>query len=172
MKKLLIVFLVISVLFHVDSLGQLSGKLNVGVGAGLDYGGFGAQISYLPLDRFDLFGGFGYNLNSLGYNFGVKLRFPTERRINWHLNAMYGYNAVLIVKGMTSDKTTYYGPSVGAGMIFKSRSPKKSFFSFEIILPVRPEAFHDVIYDLKLIGYDVREPLPVAFSFGYHFLFF
>lgn len=171
MKKFLVLFLIISFLFRLNSFGQLPGKLNAGLGAGMDYGGFGAQLSYLPLDRFELFGAAGYNLNSIGYNFGLKLGFPTEKRINWHITGMYGYNAVLIVKGMTSSKTTYFGPSVGSGIIMKSKSPGRSFLSFEIILPFRPQVFYDVIDDLKLIGYDVKEPLPVAFSIGYHYKF-
>jgi hypothetical protein len=81
---------------------------------------------------------------------------------------MYGYNAVLIVKGNVTSKTTYYGPSVGAGLVLKSKTSERSFLSFELILPFRIKAFHNAIDDFKLMGYDVKELLPVAFSIGYH----
>ena len=168
MKKLLIMSLIITVLYFPDADGQTPGKLYAGLGAGPDYGGFGAQLSYQPVERAALFGGLGYNLNSAGYNLGARFSFLLKERINIHLTGMYGYNAVLLVEGDVTSKTTYYGPTVGGGLILKSKTPGRSFWSVEILLPFRPEAFHNAIEDLKMIGYDVKEPLPVAFSFGFH----
>jgi hypothetical protein len=88
--------------------------------------------------------------------------------VEFHISGMYGYNAVLIVKDNTTSETTYYGPSIGAGLVIKSRIPGKAFWSMGILLPFRPAAFHNAIDDLKMLGYDVKEPLPVGFSFGYH----
>ncbi len=168
MKKLLILSIILLDLVSRNTLAQLPGKINVGIGAGLDYGGFGGHLSFFPADRIGLFGGLGYNLNALGYNVGAQLNFPNEKRVNFHISGMYGYNAVLIVKGNVTSKTTYYGPSVGTGLILKSKRSGKSFWRFEVIVPFRPDAYHNAIDDMKLIGYDVREPWPVAFSFGYH----
>jgi hypothetical protein len=169
MKKPLKLFLILMLFIQLTAISQVPGKFNAGVGAGLDYGGFGAQFSFLPVDRVSLFGGLGYNLNSLGYNVGVQLNFPNEKRINFHVTGMYGYDAVLIVKGSVSTtKETYYGPGLGAGIILKSRKSEKSFWKFEVIYPFRSDSFHNDIDDLKSMGYDVKEPWPVAFSFGYH----
>jgi hypothetical protein len=169
MKKLFILSLTLTLLLQPDGRGQVSGKLSAGIGAGLDYGGFGTQFSYSPLNKLDLFGAFGYNLNSLGYNFGAKFTIPSRGPIDWHITGMYGYNAVLIAKAETTSKVTYYGPSIGAGLIFKWRNLERSFFSFEIILPFRPVELSNAMHDLKLVGYEVKDPWPVTFSLGYHF---
>jgi hypothetical protein len=168
MQKILFLSLFLSGLVSPLAFSQPTGKLNLGIGAGIDYGGFGGQLSYLPAERVALFGALGYNLAGAGYNFGAKMNFPNEKKVEWHITAMYGYNAVLVVEGDLNSKTTYYGPSAGAGMVIKSRIPGKSFWSFELLIPFRPGSFHDAVDDLKLLGFDVREPLPVGISFGYH----
>ena len=170
MKKLLLLSLILSALYRLDASGQIPGKLNAGFGGGLDYGGFGGQLSFFPAARIGLFGGLGYNLNTLGYNVGAQLNFPNDKRINFHISGMYGYNAVLIVQGTGTSKTTYYGPSVGTGIIMKSKRSEKSYWKFELLVPFRPEGYHNAIDDLKLLGYDVREPWPVTFSIGYHII--
>jgi len=171
-KKLSILSIILYLFGIHASLAQLSGRMTGGLGAGLSYGGFGAQITYLPLTRIGVFGALGYNLNSIGYNIGAQLKLPTEKRLNWYFTGMYGYNAVLIVKGVINSKTTYYGPSIGTGMVLKFRRYEKSFLSFELLLPLRPRVYHNAIDYLKLIGYDVQKPLPMAFSLGYHFKLF
>jgi hypothetical protein len=172
MKKLLTILLILGGIIPSVTFSQPSRKTNLGIGGGLDYGGLGGQLSYLPIERIALFGAAGYNLNTVGYNFGVKVNFPAEKRVELHITGMYGYNAVLIVKGNTTNKTTYYGPSIGAGLNLKSRKTVGSFWSFELLLPFRVKEFHDAIDSLKQLGYDVNEPLPVGFSVGYHFLIF
>jgi hypothetical protein len=168
MKRIIFLSLILSGLIMPLAFSQPTGKLNLGIGAGFDYGGFGGQLSYLPVARVALFGALGYNLAGAGYNLGAKLNFPTEKKVEWHMTAMYGYNAVLVVKGDITSKTTYYGPSAGAGLVIKSRIPGKSFWSFELLIPFRPGAFHNALDDLKQLGYDVRDALPVGISIGYH----
>ena len=171
MKKLIILTILLSVLISQKTLAQLSGKVNAGLGFGLDYGGYGAQLSCLPIDRISLFGGVGYNMNSLGYNLGARWIFPSENRVSFNISGMYGYNAVLIVKVNETTKTTYFGPSFGGGLEIKSKHNERTFWSLNLFLPLRPKEYHNAIDDLKLIGYSVKEPLPIAFSFGYHIKF-
>lgn len=164
--KIVIVLLILSAQALV---AQENSKLNVGFGMGLDYGGFGTRVTYLPVNRIGLFGSAGYNLNSIGYNVGVQLRFPSERRIACHLTGMYGYNTVLIVESTTTSKTTYFGPSIGAGMELKFKKEAKQFLSFEVLLPFRPQAYQNAVDDLRLIGFEVKDQAPLLFSIGYHF---
>lgn len=146
----------------------LHAQLYVGFGGGLDYGGLGMHASYLPTKHVALFAGVGYNLNSIGYNFGAELKFPNEKRVNPYLIGMYGYNAVLQVEGYTNSETTYYGPSFGGGAQIKFKHSANSFLQVGILVPIRPQVFHDAIDDLKLAGYQVKDPLPIAISIGYH----
>ena len=137
--KLASIILLISSLCVCHAQGQIVDKINVGIGFGLDYGGIGSRVTYQPIKQLGIFGAVGYNFNSVGYNVGAQLRFPSEKRIDWFLSGMYGYNAVIQISGATETKTTYYGPSLGAGVELKVGQSRKSFFSFELILPFRPQ---------------------------------
>jgi hypothetical protein len=147
-------------------------KIDLGVGMGLDYGGFGTRLTYTPIEQVGVFGSLGYNLNSLGYNLGAQFRIPVKKRFMGYLTAMYGYNAVLKVEGLVKDSGyTYYGASVGAGVQWKLSAKKNLWLNLEGILPFRPQEFSDAIRDLKTIGYEIEEPADVGFSLGLHYRF-
>nr|MCU0358047.1 hypothetical protein [Cyclobacteriaceae bacterium] len=117
-----------------------------------------------------IFTGLGYNLNELGYNVGAQYHFPSQKIVSAYVTAMYGYNVVLIVKALeTESKTTYFGPSAGAGMQIAFQN--KSFLSLELLMPFRPQAYQNAIDDLKVLGYEMKDPLPFGFGVGYHIRF-
>ncbi len=96
---------------------------NIGFGAGIDYGGIGVRASVLSFVRVDVIVGLGYNIVGLGWNVGLAYRFDDDKkRVVPYANAMYGYNAVIVVEttsGIGSNslfEETYYGPSVGGGI--------------------------------------------------------
>jgi hypothetical protein len=149
---------------------QSSFNGSIGIGGGLSYGGLGAQINYHPIEKMSVFGGLGYNLNALGYNLGLQLHVISPKRLNPYITAMYGYNTVLLVDAITMEsKTTYFGFSTGVGVEFKLKD--KSFLSAEILLPFRPQAYKKAVDDLQSIGYEIKDPMPVTFSIGYHIRF-
>lgn len=47
---------------------QPASPFNIGIGFGLDYGGLGISVNYLPVKPLGLFAGLGYNLLGMGYN--------------------------------------------------------------------------------------------------------
>lgn len=145
-------------------------KYNIGFGAGIDYGGIGTRATLMASERLEIFGAFGYNLLDVGFNCGVDIRLAPKSRVCPYLGAMYGYNAVIIVDGTDDDKT-YYGPSFNLGFQFWS-ARRPSFFNVELIVPVRSEEYHNTMKDLKDNQGVVfeTEPLPIAFSIGYHFV--
>lgn len=148
---------------------QVAEKILLGVGGGLNYGGFGAQAAYQHTAVWSAFAGIGYNLNQVGYNLGIQVNAPSEKRVEWYGMAMYGYNAVLKVEGYEGTSTnTYYGPSIGTGVLFKQKR-HHGLWNVGVILPFRATSFKNAIDDLKLAGYTVDDPLPVAFCVGYHF---
>jgi hypothetical protein len=169
MKKLMIIVLLSIPLVAFSQ----SGNMNVGIGAGIDYGGFGGRFTFLPSEKFGLFAGLGYNLDGAGFNGGAQYKFSTEKRVRPYAIAMYGYNGVIRAENAdgTTDSKSYYGPSFGIGIELKSRKNESNFWNFELLVPIRSGEFSDDIDTLKDSGYDVTEPLPIGFSIGYHFGF-
>ena len=150
--------------------GQSSHHGDIGAGAGLSYGGFGTRLTYRPVEQLGVFGSLGYNLDALGYNLGVQYHVPSQKRLSTYVTGMYGYNVVLIVDAVVMEtKTTYFGFSAGVGVQFKLK--EKSFPSAELLVPFRPQAYKDAVDDLESMEYDIKDPLPVAFSIGYHIKF-
>ncbi|HNV52900.1 MAG TPA: hypothetical protein PKM28_08430, partial [Tenuifilaceae bacterium] len=96
MKKFYLIVVVVSFLSAISIAQENStpSKVNLGLGMGLDYGGFGGRFTFVPTKNFALFGGFGYNLLGLGYNVGGTYRILPDKRICPTISAMYGYNAV------------------------------------------------------------------------------
>jgi len=181
MKKTVLLIIATFLFMHTGSYCSTADSLNskqpnqfsfnLGFGAGMDYGGMGIRASFFPIKYVGAFGCFGYNFVGLGYNAGAIIRVLPDKRVCPYLTGMYGYNAVIYVKGAEKYNKIYYGPSVGLGIEFRSK--KKNFFNLEIVLPFRPDSFSR---DFKTVKNDpainiTSEPLPVAFSIGYHINF-
>jgi hypothetical protein len=167
LKKCVLIF-VVSILLGISQLhGQSRSCFDIGLGGGLSYGGLGARFTFMPIEKIGLFGSLGYNLNALGYNLGVQLHIPSQKKLSAYITGMYGYNTVLIVDAIEMEsKTTYFGFSAGIGAEFKIK--EKSFLCAEILIPFRPQAYKDAVDDLESINYEIKNPLPVGFCIGYH----
>jgi hypothetical protein len=138
---------------------------NAGIGIGIDYGGFGGRLTYLVAEKFGLFGALGYNLLGVGFNAGGIYRFLPKSNYCPYLGAMYGYNAVLKVEGGDQYNQIYYGPSFTLGLeIWQKMKP--NYFNVEFIVPIRSSEFKS---DVDNPNIELKtEPIPVAFSIGYH----
>jgi hypothetical protein len=150
----------------------VNSKVNIGLGIGFDYGGFGGRLSFLPAKNVALFGALGYNFMGAGYNVGATVRLAPDKRVCPTLSAMYGYNAVLKVSGASKYDVTSYGPSFGLGLELKSKRNPKTFWHVELLLPVRSKKFKDK-YDAAKNDPSIEfksDIIPVGFSFGYHFM--
>ena len=144
---------------------------NLGLGLGLDYGGIGLQLQCRPAAPLVMFAGGGYALAGLGYNAGVQGRILPAAKWCPYVVAMYGYNAVIMVKGASEYNEIYFGPSIGFGVENHKRGDYRSFWRFQLLVPFRPDAFEKDMNDLKA-NPNVKiesEPPPFAFSVGYHF---
>jgi hypothetical protein len=146
-------------------------KFNLGFGVGIDYGGIGTRVTLLATDKIEFFGAVGYNLLSAGFNVGAEYRLITKSLFCPYIGAMYGYNGVIKVTGIEEYNKIYYGPSFSAGLEFWLKK-RPSFFNLELILPLRSQAYHDAINNLKNNPNIVfeSEPLPIAISLGFHFV--
>ena len=175
MKKIALILIICAIEFDLHcqdfSLEEpIFPKYNIGIGGGIDYGGFGGRISLLTSPRLEFFAALGYNLLGLGLNGGVDFRISPMSRICPYFGVMYGYNAVIKVTGAEMYNQIYYGPSWNLGLEFHSRS-NNNFFNLEFILPIRSSEYHDDIKNLKNNPNIIfsNEPLPIAISIGYHF---
>lgn len=55
----LVASLAFCITLHSNAQGKI--KANIGFGMGIDYGGFGSRVAYLPIDNIGLFAAVGYN---------------------------------------------------------------------------------------------------------------
>lgn len=140
-----------------------------GFGVGLDYGGFGINVSALPDPHFALFGGVGYVIAGAGYNFGAKIRFNPKDRFCFTSGYMYGYNGALKVSGSVDYKKVYYGSSIFFGVDHRSRRHPRNFTSLKIIIPFHDPAFQNDVNYYNSLGANLPNPSSVNFSFGVHF---
>ena len=145
-------------------------RFNLGLGGGLDYGGFGLRGTVVASQRFEIFGALGYNLLGVGFNGGIDLRILPTSRICPYIGAMYGYNAVIKITGMEEANQTYYGPTFALGFEFWSRR-KPNFFNLELLIPIRSSEFHSDYTNIKNNpNIEMKsEIIPVGFAIGYHF---
>jgi hypothetical protein len=143
---------------------------NLGIGLGLDYGGIGIRYTFVPAPKFGVFGSVGYILVGPGFNFGLNYKFLPDKRVVPVLGAMYGYNAAIKVEGASEHDKIYYGPSISFGVEVKTRRDERNFWNFELVLPFRSSEYQDDIDALQNNpDIQINEPLPIAFSIGYHF---
>ncbi len=149
---------------------ETTSKTNIGLGIGLDYGGIGGRLQFLPIKNLGIYAGVGYAIVGLGYNFGAQLKMLPGKVVCPTFGVMYGYNGVIKVQGLSQFDKIYYGPSISGGIEIHFKR-KANFLNFELVVPFRSQAFYndwDTVKNTPGIVISA-EPLPVAFSIGYHF---
>jgi hypothetical protein len=163
----LVLLLLLAQSLQAQDTRQVRAKhFNIGGGLGMDYGGFGLRGTYHPLERLGLFTSAGYNFNTVGFNTGVQWLFPKNRHA-FYLTAMYGYNGVIVVDGLYSDRGTYYGITAGIGYQLKLGS-HGNFLNFELLVPFRNSNYYDDYDAVRSMGVTLIGNSPVGFSAGYH----
>ncbi len=151
-------------------------KVTIGLGMGMDYGGFGVNLLYYPIENIGLFGGVGYALAGTGYNAGVKIRIipGASSRVNLAFLGMYGYNAAIQVQNAKDYNKLFYGPTLGFGLDTHPAHIKNGYWSFAILIPVREPGVQEYIDHLKS-NHSVEfknDLFPFAISIGYRYLLF
>lgn len=181
MSKTLFFFLLFALCAHHSLIAQESTtspqdsnsylRTFIGLGGGLPYGGFGMKLTQQLTQELDVFGGVGYNLVGVGYNVGLQVKIPSERRAQFFFNGMYGYNAVIKIKNLESSEKSYYGPSFGAGLKLKSRKLNGSYWDFALVVPVRNKEFKEDqdFYAKSSLVENFTKAFPVLLSVGYNF---
>lgn len=152
----------------------ITDKSSLGIGLGLDYGGYGACFTIYPQKNIGVFGGIGYALAGLGYNLGLKARFHFSQKkpsASLFVAGMYGYNTVFKIKNLGTLNKIYYGPSFGLGLETAVKPKKAGVWAFAVYLPIRSQEALDYQKYLKSLPYlsIENELLPIAISIGYKF---
>lgn len=146
-----------------------SGKIYMGLGIGLDYGGVGAKLEYLPIENVGLFAGLGYNLYSAGFNVGASYKIKASERFSINPTAFYGYNGVIKVEGASEYDMVSYGVTFGVNLdIYVGKKGNK--ITTGLYVPIRSKKFSDNYDDVKN-DYRVEmqaELIPIAVGVGYN----
>jgi hypothetical protein len=180
MKKLKIALIICLFLSSYNLIAQDSiqvprviDRSSFGLGGGLDFGGYGANMLVYPNKNIGLFGGVGYALGGIGYNAGAKIRIISKKHdADPYALIMYGYNAAIKVAGASQYDKLFYGPTIGFGMDLHLNRKNKGYWSMALLVPIRSSAVNDYMDDLKNNhGVEFKnELLPVAISIGYRFI--
>ena len=151
-----------------------SHNMDLGFGFGLDYGGLlGIQAGFAPVKHLTIFAAGGYYILGFGWQLGIKGLFipkTTKHAVRPFLKASYGTNSVIVVDGTDKYDKIYNGFIVGVGVEFRFGKKKQNGFDMDLNVPLRTIDFWD---DWNTVKNDpglevVQDPLPVAFSIGYH----
>lgn len=152
-------------------LSSLKGENTLGIGLGLPYGGIGFRVGSNIADELNLFGGFGYQVAGLGYNFGIMKDFASSRQAQFYLTGMFGTNAAIKVEGLSEYNKTYLGLSFGLGVKVNSRKKEGNYWDLGLLLPLTSSQFkadeRTVENDPRVS--DFRSASPVLIVIGYNF---
>lgn len=170
MKKLFFIAFGL-LLLNSTALAQSANTATVGLGLGLEYGGFGGQVGYQIDDQLGVFVGFGTAFVSSGYNVGAKYLLKGKSKEQFFLEAMYGYNAIIFVDFPSGGKVrnVYYGPSFGGGVNLPNKGGK-SFWHLGLLVPIRSSAYRNQWNAIKNDpDIDTTFSLPFSVSIGINF---
>lgn len=147
---------------------------DVGFGFGLDYGGLiGAKVSFVPIKYLAIFVSGGYHLVAFGWQVGVTgyiLPKITAKRFRPYGKFMFGTNRAILVEDNSDLSKNYLGPTFGVGIEMRFGRSAKHGLNIDLNFPISSQEFKDDLQYLKDSPmYDITDPLPIAFSIGYHF---
>jgi hypothetical protein len=154
--------------------GEVPHFVDVGLGVGLDYGGmFGVQVGLTAVKHLTFFASGGYYMFQGGWNVGLKTLLvakTSKHGARPYLKVMYGSHSVIYVDGADEYNKVYKGWTVGFGLELRFGKKKQTGFNMDLNVPLRTPDFWTDYNDMKN---DPRlevtaEPLPVAFSIGFH----
>lgn len=177
MKKSILLFLFLLLCQSSISFAQnhdqekVQSPVYLGIGLGLDYGGFGLKFEYQPIKYLGLIGSLGFNLQGLGINVGASFYPLPDKKFQPLATLLYGYNAAIINNDMSEYNKTYYGITPGIGAALKTGKKGNKLY-LAIFRPFRSQSFKDDYQAMKnnpLIKIE-QDILPVTFSIGFNWV--
>jgi len=154
-----------------NHLSSLKGESSLGIGIGLPYGALGFRFGTNVADNLNLFGGIGYQLVGVGYNFGILKDFKSSGSTQFYVLGMYGTNAAIVIEGADEFDEIYTGATFGLGIKINSRKTEGNFWDIGLLAPIRSSDYKDdadALDNNPLIS-DFTEPWPILITVGYNF---
>ena len=158
-----------------ESENEFQSLADIGVGIGLNYGGFmGFQLQYIPLKHLSIIGSAGYYLVGFGWQLGINgylMPKVPSKSFRVYGTAMYGTNAAIVVENYDKYNKIYMGPTVGMGFEIRFGKSKRNGLNCDLLFPIRSSEFQDDMTTIKNDPFitDITEPLPFTIAIGYHF---
>jgi hypothetical protein len=145
-------------------------KIAIGMGMGIDYGGFGYNIIAYPYKKIGFFAGGGFALVGLSYNVGIKVRFLSSNsssKVTPALLAMYGYNATILIRYDNKYNKLFYGYTAGFGIDIRPNPKKNNYLSVSLLIPFRRIELITYMDYLKSHSISINlGPFPILISVG------
>jgi hypothetical protein len=141
---------------------------DIGIGTGIDYGGFGIQVNQF-LGPVCFIGGYGFNYIYYMPFGGIKyyiLPKNTDNIFAPYLKVIYGCNAVIIIK--YGPKDFYYGFTPGIGTNVRFGRIKSVGFNLDINIPIRTKKFNKAFDNYKMLYGNFEKTIfsfPISFGF-------
>jgi hypothetical protein len=177
MKTQLFVILFLTCILSLTASGQSDDEdFSAGLGAGLDYGGIGINLSFFPMEHVGFFGSVGYAFAGMGTSGGIQFRTNFDKSTSsyrFYFTGMYGYQSAILIWDAREHNRLFYGLSIGAGMNIMFFKNSRSFLSFGLVVPFRNPDYQNYVDNLfSKYGIEtITKPSVVNTSIGYHFIF-
>lgn len=129
------------------------------------------QLAARPAQQHSIFAGGGYALVGMMYNLGACIRIMPSSPVCPFITGMYGYNVTIMIQGTDRYDEMYYGTTIGVGLELHGRHKPERFFSIQVLLPQRPQAYEDDLENLERNpNVQIQQkPWDVTIAMGYHF---
>lgn len=166
----MIAFGFLSIVAVQQASAQENNQVYLGLGLGLDYGGIGAKVEYLPVKNVGVFAGMGYNILGVGWNVGATYKIMPDKKVSVNPMVFYGYNGGSKVTGAPEYDMISNGVTAGVNVDIKM-GKRGNKLSAGLFVPFRSQKFMDN-YDAIKNDYRVTlqtELLPIAVGVGYNF---
>ena len=157
MKKVILSILLLGLISNAYS-EEVVDDVSFGIGLGIPYGVFGANVNYAASEYVDLTAGGGFG-------FGAGLRFrPFGHDEGFRITTFYGTNSMLS-NPTTNETEKFSGMNIGLGY-----GPFSNGWDVDVMYVIVPDSMKDRIKELESQGYTVTGDRgnKIGFSFGYH----
>ena len=176
MRKLILV--IFAFLVYTNALNAQENTFynrDIGVGMGVNYGGFGTSVAYAFTPYISIEGNLGYNLLDIVGGGALNIHLVPKNNKKFYcltLKGMYGYNAGIItskeIELTGNSGKSFYGISFGLINEFRFGSKKDIGINIGIIIPIRSAKFTNSYNGFTESGYDLSTAFPVLLSIGLH----
>lgn len=155
-----------------NHLSSQKGETTLGLGLGLPYGAFGVRLGTNITDGLNLFGGVGYQISGIGYNFGLLKDFPSSSMTQFYLMGMYGTNAAIKILELSEYDKVYTGPTFGLGIKINSRKTEGNYWDLGLLVPVRSSDYKNdetaVKNDPRISEFQPAWPVLIVVGYNFH----